>query len=629
MRFTSEIFKRRIAEQLPPAASGRSGTVGPVPGPPKPPPEAVSLADLYNLPQDEDFLREAYRRILGREADAYGFVRYREMLRNHIPRNVVIGNLVHSDEARRSGRQFAGLQGVRAAAGHVRHGLRRTLESARGTIVLRIRNLLELLMQGWRFEMLDLKMDSLRESFTADSERVYRNTEERLCQLSEKLDTYVVDVQTRQQLLFEAVENQQRRLDSLARVVSQSAELAACFRQMEDIQRDFGVWAATLEARWREIGTSISGQSAAFLERSDAEHSALQQFRAEAAQTSQAVQNAFESLRELTSNGMSRMEALLPRQAVDLFAQHLSTQAGESRSMLAQLGQEAAVRQQAVSGAVDNLRAALTGGFAGIERRMRPPAVPASGVVATEVDGFIVGVPAEEWRLAAYHVFRGTLEPGLSRAFRGAIQPGMVVVDVGANVGIYTLTAARLTGSLGKVIGFEPSPGTFAILRDNIQVNGFLETGIVDLRQVAATDKSGAAPFIVYPKDSGHSTLFAGLARGDEIQVETDTLDHALREFPKVDVVKVDAEGAEPFVLRGMRRIVERNPQLRLFIEFAPQLLHYANIIPEEFLDELEQCGFEILAVNDVTGDLESLSREELLGRFSVNLSLRRRDTVN
>jgi FkbM family methyltransferase len=269
--------------------------------------------------------------------------------------------------------------------------------------------------------------------------------------------------------------------------------------------------------------------------------------------------------------------------------------------------------------ALSDLRTSL----AAVKASLRPPAVYCGeGVVATEVEGLILGIPAEEWRLAAYHLFRGVPEPGLACALQNAIQPGMVIVDVGANIGLYTLIAARLTGYSGKVISFEPSPRIFALLRDNVQVNGFLESGIIDLRQVALSDSSGVAPFTVYPKDSGHSTLFRGPEGCQQIEVQTDTLDRALSAIPKVDVIKIDAEGAEPFILRGMRETLKRNPRLRLFIEFAPPHLQNAGVDPSKFLDELAEAGFEILAVDDLSGETRALDNEGLLRRYTVNLSL-------
>jgi FkbM family methyltransferase len=272
----------------------------------------------------------------------------------------------------------------------------------------------------------------------------------------------------------------------------------------------------------------------------------------------------------------------------------------------------------------------LSDRVSGISARIYPPVVSGGdNIVATEVEGLILGIPAEEWRLAAYHLFRGAPEVGLARALENVIRPGMVVVDVGANIGLFTLISARCVGYGGRVISFEPSPRIFALLRDNIQVNGWLETGVIDVRQTALSDFTGAANFNVFPATSGHSNLFGGPPDCQRIEVETDTLDHALSAIPKVDVIKIDAEGAEPFILRGMRETLKRNPRLRLFIEFAPAHLERAGVDPSSFLDELISSGFEIHTVDDRTGELKTQSKDELLRQLSVNLSLNLRERIS
>jgi FkbM family methyltransferase len=260
---------------------------------------------------------------------------------------------------------------------------------------------------------------------------------------------------------------------------------------------------------------------------------------------------------------------------------------------------------------------AVGGAAERVARRM-----PAPPIVATEVNGFIVGVPAEEWRLAAFHQFRGVLEPGLVRAFSASLRPGATVVDIGANLGLYTLIAARAVGMDGKVFSFEPTPQTWRLLKDNVQVNGLLETGIVELRQAAVTDRAGWASLTVYRDNSGHNTLFPAEVAGETTEVETLALDAALDGARPVDVVKIDAEGAEPLIWRGMGKTLRRNRRIRVFMEFAPSLLLRAGSDPAEFLEQLTADGFRIQRVHDDSGELIDASLEELRAVFSVNLML-------
>jgi FkbM family methyltransferase len=254
----------------------------------------------------------------------------------------------------------------------------------------------------------------------------------------------------------------------------------------------------------------------------------------------------------------------------------------------------------------------------------RTSVLAGDNVVATEVNGFIVGVPGEEWRLAAFHAFRGVLEPGLTRRFTESLAPGMTVVDVGANVGMYTLIAGRAVAPTGKVFSFEPTPRTFAILKDNIQVNGMLETGLIDYRQMAVTDRRGTARLAVYRDNGGHNTLFADGPGPGFIDVETIALDDALAGVARVNVIKIDAEGAEPLIWNGMGQILRKNPAVKVFMEFAPSLLARAGQDPGEFLDRLAADGFRIQRVHDESGALMADTRESLCRAFSANILLTR-----
>jgi FkbM family methyltransferase len=263
--------------------------------------------------------------------------------------------------------------------------------------------------------------------------------------------------------------------------------------------------------------------------------------------------------------------------------------------------------------------------FAAVKHRLHPPVLlGGNNVLVTEVDGFIVGLPGEEWRLAAYHAFRGVPDPGVAQRFQSLIRPGMVVVDVGANIGMYTLYAARLLASRGKVYSFEPAPRTFQILKDNVQVNGLLELGVVELRQVAVTDKAGAAHLAVFADDCGHNTLFFDGDNVQHVSVSTVTLDQALAGEKSIDIVKIDAEGSEPLILRGMRQILDHNPRIRILLEFAPIHLRRAGIDPRQFLADLSSMGFGVRRIHDESGELMETLIPELMVAFSVNLELAR-----
>lgn len=337
-------------------------------------------------------------------------------------------------------------------------------------------------------------------------------------------------------------------------------------------------------------------------------------------------------LAALTRENRAAQEGL----AADIRAQQRQLQAMEQAGAkasadLARLqAMQDAARQATQKAAAElaQLQAALgevQGRVTEVRTHQRAPVFQAGpDVIVTEVDGFLLGVPSQEWRLAAYYGLRGLPEPGMMRLFSSLVKPGMVVVDIGAHIGIYTLYALRQLGGHGRVYSFEPTPRTFALLHDNVQVNGFLESGMVRFDRRAVSDRAGAATFTAYAGNSGHNTLFAGAAAGETLTVETVTLDEALAHEPRVDVIKIDAEGGEPFILRGVAKILAGNPEIRIFVEFGPEHLRRAGIEPLQWLEELVTLGLRVQRVEDLSGEPLPLDLEAAANCISWNLLLTR-----
>ena len=233
-------------------------------------------------------------------------------------------------------------------------------------------------------------------------------------------------------------------------------------------------------------------------------------------------------------------------------------------------------------------------------------------LIVTKVGMFIMALPAEDVRL----------EQGLTTLFKTVVRSGMTVIDVGANVGTYTLIAASQVGPGGTVWSFEPAPRTFEICKLNVDLNGLQEHA--RLIRAAVSDRAGHEKLRLF-EITGHSTLFSAHDDPNAIEVETVTLDESIAPGGRVDVVKIDAEGAEPSILRGMRRVIEDNPPIRIFMEFAPQLLKRAGVEPEDFVEEIERMGFEIARVDDFSGEVRPAARAELVASDSVHLSLQKR----
>lgn len=145
-------------------------------------------------------------------------------------------------------------------------------------------------------------------------------------------------------------------------------------------------------------------------------------------------------------------------------------------------------------------------------------------------------------------------------AFCSFIQPGSVVLDVGANFGLYTLLAAKRGA---RVFAVEADPQNAAMLRHNISLNG-LEKQIT-IFEMAATEVEKTVSLYSSERNRGESNIVekgvpAGVIQGRTI----DSLD-----LPSLDVCKMDIEGSEFNALLGMRQTLERSPKVKLFVEYS------------------------------------------------------------
>jgi FkbM family methyltransferase len=217
------------------------------------------------------------------------------------------------------------------------------------------------------------------------------------------------------------------------------------------------------------------------------------------------------------------------------------------------------------------------------------------GVVLAQVQGFKMYLPTEDAGITPHLILEGFWEAWAANCFLRALRPGMTVVDVGANVGYYTLLASRAVGPTGRVYAFEPEPRNFGLLRRTILANGL---HWVTASNKALWDKTGTSLLFTSTQQGycgGHTMIeYPETSSRPRIEIETITLDEFLADHPRVDVMKIDAEGAEPRILDGMRGVVEASPGLKVLMEFSPRFVRSAGCDPEQFIDELEGMGFSI-----------------------------------
>jgi FkbM family methyltransferase len=219
-------------------------------------------------------------------------------------------------------------------------------------------------------------------------------------------------------------------------------------------------------------------------------------------------------------------------------------------------------------------------------------------------------VPTEETGLLVYLLRHGpdAIEPGVRAILQGRLQPGAIAIDVGANIGIHTLAMAMAVGAAGRVISFEPLPHLAAALRRTVNLNGFGER--TEVRQIALADAPGETTF----HRAAHgpmSSLYPlpGHMAPQAIQVRMAALDDCIAPGARVDLVKVDVEGAEPRVWRGMRRTLNDNPDIAVVLEWSGSHFRRSGEDPAAFMAEIRAAGFDprVIVERNGTGSLALL----------------------
>lgn len=225
--------------------------------------------------------------------------------------------------------------------------------------------------------------------------------------------------------------------------------------------------------------------------------------------------------------------------------------------------------------------------------------MPPDGFVESKLsNGLVMELDLTD-RLQMWLHYLGDYEPAEAALILSGLPPGGVFVDVGANVGIHTLVAARHLGADGRVFAFEPFPPNVERLRRNITLN-HLEN--VEIVPVALSDVSGeVARMATRFSRSGNATLAERSDAAQVVEVPTMRFDDWIggKEIERIDVLKIDVEGAEERVMRGMRSTLGRVEVHRILLEINPVMLERMGSSPESLSGLLNDLGYTLEEVLD------------------------------
>ncbi len=207
-----------------------------------------------------------------------------------------------------------------------------------------------------------------------------------------------------------------------------------------------------------------------------------------------------------------------------------------------------------------------------VKGTLRSTALP----IPSRIQGFwIKGPPLMD-------VVRGAYEPETTKLIRKLIRPKFNFVDVGADYGYYSLLVAKYTEDQAHIYAFEPSINRFdQYLLPNIRRNNFHS---IHVYKLALSDNNKPASFHL---DGG--SLYNVKDEKEAQIVQCDLLDNIIPKESPIDLVKIDVEGAEINVLRGMERILAENLHIKLIIEINPGVLQKAGTTASEIFEFLSQ----------------------------------------
>jgi FkbM family methyltransferase len=232
-----------------------------------------------------------------------------------------------------------------------------------------------------------------------------------------------------------------------------------------------------------------------------------------------------------------------------------------------------------------------------------------------KVQGYKIFINRKDFKISSYLLENRTYESAETELVKNQINKGDIVVDMGANVGYYTLIFAGLVGKNGKVFAFEPDRDNFALLSKNVKENKFDNVILVNK---AVSDKNGKTKLYLSEENKGDHRIYDSGENRDSVMVDVVCLNDFLNEYKhKIDFIKMDIQGAEGNAIKGMTNFIENNKKIKILTEFWPIGLSSFNFNPKEFLEILEDYGFNFYDIRR-EGTIKA-TKDEILKKYPAD----------
>lgn len=239
------------------------------------------------------------------------------------------------------------------------------------------------------------------------------------------------------------------------------------------------------------------------------------------------------------------------------------------------------------------------------------------------LSGNMMFVDPQDEQISVPIIRDGTWEHWLLEVVLSLVKPGDHVVEVGANIGFYTVAMARQIGPTGRLTTFEANARLAGLVRRSLNLNAVLDRCTIVNK--AAWNTVGELEFVTSRRFSGGGYVGAGFddLHEDSVRtvVQTMPIDDVID--GRVDFMRLDAEGSEPFILRGAQEVLTRNPDIVICMEWCLEQLASRVDVPE-FVDWLYGLGFTSWFV-ELDASLTPLTAAELVTSRTGDIVLSRR----